>query len=395
MPKVNLTDRKLRSLVSDRRTFFWDDSLAGFGVRVTPEGRKTFVVRYRSPHSGRRPQVTIGTYRTVSLADARDRAKGILAEVALGDDPAGVIATRKAAPTFVELSNEYIERHAKPKKKSWRYDQRMIDGYLLEPWGDRKAAEIDRFEVMRLLDEFMDRGSPQAAIRVRALVSKIFNFGVSRGYVDANPVAAVPRPAETSRRERVLTKDEIRRVWTALNDETPVMAATFRLRLLTAQRGMEVMSMRHEDLDGDWWTIPPERSKNKLAHRVPLSQQALAELETVKLFNEDSAWIFPSPNDSGHIRWVQKAAQALRERSAVYFWPHDLRRTAATFIASMGTDRTVLSRILNHADKSVTATYDRSTYDIEKRRALVAWGDRVEQIVTGKAAEEKVVGRIG
>ncbi len=395
MPTIRLTDRTLRSLAGDgRRIEFFDRSLAGFGLRVSPSGRLTFVLRYRND-DGRERRMSLGTYPALSLADARDRAKELLGEVARGEDPGAGLQARRSAPTFRELAAEYLERHAKPKKKSWRYDERMLERYLLRPWGRRKAAEIDRVNVMRLLDEIADRGAPYAANRVRALVSKVYAFGIVRGLVEANPARDVPQPAKPRSRQRVLTEEEIRGMWAALEDVTPLMAATFRLRLLTAQRGIEVLSMRHEDIDGDWWTIPPEVAKNGLAHRVPLSTQARAVLEKIRPVNEHSAWVFPSPRGDSHVRWTGKAAREIRTRTGFEWTPHDLRRTAATYMTGMGIPRLVVSKVLNHAESGVTAVYDRSSYDSEKRQALVAWGERLERIVAGKAAEEKVVGRIG
>lgn len=389
MPTVKrLTDRKLRSLPTGaRRVEYMDAGVAGFGVRVEPTGRRTFMLRYRNVNGAPR-RLRLGTYPAVTLADARDRARLILADVQRGLDPAAAARERRRAPTFAALADEYMERHAKPHKRSWKYDQQMLDRHLLPEWGALKAREIDRLDVLRMLDAIVARGHAQQANRVRALASKVFAFGVQRGMVEVNPVRDVPRPAPPRSRDRVLSTDELLRVWRALDGETPHMAATFKLRLLTAQRGIEVLSMRWEDVDGDGWTIPAGVSKNKRAHRVPLSPQALAVLEAIRPPEGDdllsSIWIFPAPNDDGqHMRWVQKAATDVRERSGVAFTPHDLRRTAATFMGSMGCDRTTLGAILNHADPSVTAIYDRSTRDLEKRRALNRWGARLEAIVEG------------
>lgn len=169
------------------------------------------------------------------------------------------------------------------------------------------------------------------ANRTRALISKIFNFGIARGIVETNPATHVPPPAKLRSRQRVLTEEEIRILWETLESEllTPAMAATFKLRLLTAQRGIEVMSMRWEDIDVEWWTIPPHVAKNGLAHRTYLSPQARAVLEELRIGSDDSAWVFPSPTDDGHLRWVQKAARQLRAVTGFDWTPHDLRRTAA------------------------------------------------------------------
>jgi len=391
---VNLTDRTIRSLKpAEKRTTYYDESLVGFGVRVTPSGRKTFTFRYRGDDMRQR-RVTIGTYPAITLAQARKKARALLGEVARGDDPAAEVAARKTAVTFGELADLYMDRHAKARKRSWRYDQRMLDLDLLPAWKKRRANEIRRVDVIDVLDGIVDRGSPYAANRVRALASKVFAFGLARGIVDLNPVAGVPRPASPRSRDRVLTEEEIRCLWTALDDESPHMAAHFRLRVLTAQRGIEVLSMRWQDIEGDTWTVPANVSKNKLAHRVPLSVPARSVLETLRPLSDGSPWVFPSPRGDGHLKWVNKAARDIRDRVSFEWVPHDLRRTAATFMGSMGVERTVLGKILNHAETGVTATYDRASYDHDKRRALVAWGDKVERIVSGKK-EEKVVGRIG
>lgn len=308
-----------------------------------------------------------------------------------------MLTARKRASTFRELAAEYLERHAKPNKKSWRYDERMLDTYLLPAWGGRKATEIDRADVMRLLDGIVDSGAPYAANRVRALISKIYAFGIGRALVERNPVRDVPLPIKPRSRERVLTEDEIRCLWAALDEETPLMAAHFRLRLLTAQRGVEVLSMRREDLDGDWWTIPGEIAKNGLAHRVPFSPQVLAILEEIRPFNEHSRWIFPSPRGDSPIRWTGKAAREIRARVGFDWWPHDLRRTATSGMARLGVDRTTLSKVLNHksGDRTVTAIYDRHDREPERRQALEKWGAHVERIVLVKAEKVKVIGRIG
>jgi integrase len=159
------------------------------------------------------------------------------------------------------------------------------------------------------------------------------------------------------------------------------MAASFKLRLLTAQRGVEVLTMRWADLDGDWWTIPGDVAKNGSSHRVPLSKPAQAILAELRDAADGSRWVFPSPKVAGKpIVNVQKAADRLVELAGVEFVPHDLRRTAASHMTSMGVPRLVVSKILNHVERGVTAVYDRHSYDEEKREALASWGDRVQQI---------------
>jgi integrase len=395
MPIVHLTNRTLQALKTDKaQETFWDDSLHGFGVRVSgTSNRKSFILRYRG-RNGKRPRYTIGTYPVISLANARDTARELLVEAARGNDPADARNSHRTGETFADLTQLYLERHAKVQKRSWREDQRKLEKDLLPRWGSWKASDVKRADVLAMLDEIVDRGASITANRTLALVSKIYNFGMARGIVEANPAALVPPPGKEESRQRVLAEDEIRLLWEALDTESPLTAATFKLRLLTAQRGIEVLSMRWEDLDDEWWEIPAEVAKNSLAHRVPLSAQTIAILDSIRPMS-DGEWVFPSPTGRGHMRYIHKAVHRLRQLTGISWNPHDLRRTAATHMTRQGTQRFIVAKILNHVDEGVTAVYDRNAYEAEKRQALIAWGNRVEQIVTGRAAEEKVVGHIG
>ena len=139
------------------------------------------------------------------------------------------------------------------------------------------------------------------------------------------------------------------------------------------------MHLEDVELDARWWTIPAERSKNGLPHRVPLSDAAIDLLR--ELEDTDSPWVFPSPGGEGHMRSTQKAIERLRKRASIELRGHDLRRTAASFMTSMGTPRLVVAKILNHVETSVTAVYDRHSYDREKREALDAWAIRLVEIL--------------
>lgn len=392
MGRVRLTHRGIASLKAGRwLTDYWDASLRGFGVRVTRTGEKSYVVRYL--HNGRRRRLTLGRYPGLSLADARDRAKDILYAVHRGEDPQGEKEAARNAPTFAELAAEYIERHAKPKKRRWKEDQRMLRVDVLPHWKRRPASSITRRDVSELLDGIVERGAPIMANHVRALLSKVFNFGIGRDLVETNPCAGVPMPAKPRQRDRVLSDDEIRRIWQVLDSQGNAMAASFKVRLLTAQRGVEVLSMRWEDIDGEWWTIPAEVAKNGRSHRVPLSAPTLALLEELRVAADGSPWVFPSPKGGDRpIVHVQKAAEKLAKAAGIEFVPHDLRRTAASQMTSTGVPRLVVSKILNHVESGVTAIYDRHSYDGEKREALAKWGERLEEILDQNSVPEPTGG---
>ena len=381
MPKVNLTHQTIKTLTAGRwLTDYWDEGMPRFGVRVHHTGRKTFMVRYDA--GGKKRRFTLGTFPSLSLADARDKAKVIIGRIARGEDPQAEKNADRKAETFAELAAEYLERHAKQKKRRWREDERILRVDLLPHWKRRKAKKIGRRDVAEVLDGIVGRGSPIMANRTKALISKIYNFGIGRDIVEHNPCLGVAMPARERQSDRVLSEDEIRAVWRALDDEELVMAASFKMRLLTAQRGVEVLKMRWRDVAGDWWTIPANIAKNDLAHGVPISRQARAILAELRPETGFSGWVFESPRKPGApITAVQKAAGRIAKASGVDFVPHDLRRTAATFMTSMGVSRLVVSKILNHVESGVTAVYDRHSYDEEKREALRLWGEKVESIV--------------
>lgn len=199
------------------------------------------------------------------------------------------------------------------------------------------------------------------------------------------------KPSPEKQRDRVLTEDEIRAVWTACDADTGIITDAFRLMLVTAQRRGEVLSMRWQDVDGSWWTIPAELAKNGLAHRVPLSRQGVAILDRLRE-RANGPWVFPSPTMDRPIENPQKGAERVRERSKVPdLRLHDLRRTAASPMTGMGISRLTVKKTLNHAERDVTAVYDRHSYDPEKRSALEAWGRRLEAVVSGTKGCENIV----
>lgn len=376
MPRTKLTAETLRTLsaLDGRRTEYFDEELPGLSIRVAPSGGKSYSVLYRRGRRLRR--YTLGKYPILGLSQARALARRALAEAAMGGDPGARKIEERRAETFSELCREYLERHAKTRKRSWQEDDRRIRKSLLPALGPRPVGEIRRAEIRAVLDSILNRGAGIESNRTLALVRKIFNWGISVDLAERNPCSLLPRPAREKRRSHVLSASDIRLFWTALEEEKPGTSAALRLMLLTAQRGGEVLGMRWADVDlsEGCWTIPEERSKNGLPHRVPLSKPALEILQALRPRSVESPPVF-------HLSGIQKAIQRVRRRARIELRGNDLRRTAASSMASMGTPRLVIARILNHVETGVTAVYDRHSYDREKREALEAWGRRLEEIL--------------
>jgi len=394
MPVEHLTERFIATVKSHAARADWFDTLVpGLALRVGAAAARTetksWSLHYRNK-AGKQRRFTLGRYPTVGLAKARAEARRKLVEVHDGGDPAESRVRWRAADTFAQLCETYMERHARAHKKSWREDDRLIRRELLPVLGGLKAAEVRRRDAIALLDAIVSRPAPVLANRVKALIHKIFVFAISRDVVDANPVSGIARPASEKARERVLTDDEIRTLWTTLDAESFKIRLLFKLLLLTAQRRNEVAGMPWSELDLDrgLWTLPGERAKNGRMHLVPLVGEALRLLrEWREIQPEDADYVFPGGKNGQPLGDLKKPLGRIRRVSGVNFRPHDLRRTAATRLSELGVPRAVTAKLLNHIEPGVTAQiYDRHSYDAEKRAALLKWDHRLHTLVTGEAA---------
>lgn len=390
MPKVNLTVSALRGLKPDpdRQIDYHDQTTTGFAVRVSPAGKKTFCVFYRMGRRLRR--YTIGTYPKLSLADARDKAKKALRDAADGKDPAAEKQKARQAETFGELADLYLEKYASKKRSAYE-DRRIVERYLRPELKHVRASAVTRGQIRDILEEIAP-DAPIMANRVLACVRKIFNWGIANDHVEHNPCVALARPAEERRRDRVYTDRELKKIWKAAEAEDWIAADLMRLQLLTAQRVGELMGMKWSEIEGRWWLIPAERSKNKMPHRVWLSKPAVQILDRLRekeaahakeKKRKPSEWVFPGRRLHRPVEGVKNVQNRIREVTGIDdFRPHDLRRTAATRMGEMGVPRLTISKILNHSEPGVTAVYDRATYDAEKRKALDAWSRRLVAIVS-------------
>ncbi len=364
----------------------------GLVVCVWPSGERTFMLRYRQDGVLKRTTLEAGTF-----ADARrawfDRQEG----VKRGEDPAEQVRTQRAAkqlgrqeargaPTFAALAVDYIALYAKRNKRSWRADELMLATAVIPHWGSIKAKLVKRRDVIDLLDRIAEK-TPVRANRVLAVVRKLFNWAVERDVLEISPCVGVKPPASETSRERVLTDAELKLFWTNLAecglDELDQSA--LKMQLLTAARIGEVVGASWGEIDFDKgeWLIPGKRTKNGRESLIPLSHAAIVAVEAAP---RTSGFIFVRNSKTGHTRIdviTHNLRHALPTLGIERFTSHDLRRTAATKLAELGTSRVVIDAILNHVDRSVGAIYDRHNYAAEKRAALDAWARRLEQIVTG------------
>jgi integrase len=404
-----------------------DGYLAGLYFVVQPTGRKSWAVRYRS--HGKPRKLVLGGYPAISLAEAREAARAALRSVAEGNDPADAKRAARynnaAEKSGLEnVTRTFFVRYAKPRNRSWIETARQLglvpdrkriaateddaerEALLTDPmkfrvspasivsrWGHRPVGSILRAEIIDLLDEIRDRGSPVMANRTLAALRKLMNWAVERGYCDANPAAMVKPPSPEVARDRVLADAELSLLWRSTATLGP-LGQMVRLLVLTGQRRDEVAQMRWREVDGDTWTIPKERMKGGRDHTVPLSLQAQAVLQSVPKVGR-SGFVFTT-NGERPVSGFSKAKAAIDRKMAETIkkddadaeltpWRlHDIRRTVATGMAGLGIALPVIERILNHTSGTfggIVGVYQRFEFADEKRAALEAWGKHVEGLL--------------
>ena len=366
----------------------------GFGIRIAASGKKSWIFFYH--FGGRKRRMTLGEYPAMSLKKARgehSKALDLLdRDIDPGEKKQNKKAEDRAALSVTDLVDEYLEMWAKPKKRSWKDDERQLKKDVVPLWGRRRARDIKRADVRHLLNSVVARGAPVGANRLLASVRRMFSWALEEDILEHSPCAGLRAPSKENTRDRVLSEEEIRLLWKNL-DTAGMMESTRRalkFMLVTAQRGREVTEMTWEEVEGASWTIPAERAKNGQATRVPLSTLAL------ELMGESGQGaVFPSPIKARPFLEEKGLSLALRRNmehlGVKHFWPHDLRSTASTHMHGMKVPRVVVSKILNHKEQSVTGRhYDLYEYDIEKKQALDAWARKLRQIVEGKKPDNVV-----
>lgn len=411
---MKFSDIYIKNLKPGPKKYYIRES-NGFTVKVWPSGSKTWVYVYT--FEGKRKELKLGEYPAVKLADARKKYNNAYDLCKNGIDP-GLLERQqqhelRVAPTVKLLVNEYLEKHAKPKKKSWREDQRCLEKEVIPVWGDRKAKDIRKRDVIDLLDGIVKRGSPVMANNAFEKIRKMFNFAVAKDILEYSPCFGVEKPTKKEHKDRVLNDKEIGIVWNAL--EAAAMSdeikRVLKIILLTGQRPGEVIGLHSNEIEGDWWTVPPERAKNGRVHRVFLTPTAKTLIGNKKgyIFESPRRLTLPSgekvsrpmavnavacavrrnfekPKGDGHDVVVMNKPNEDESRANTKFimdaWtPHDLRRTAATNLSALRFSDEVIDAVLNHVKKGVIAIYNRHRYDKQKQEALEAWERKLLNIV--------------
>ncbi|MCK9387698.1 MAG: site-specific integrase [Sulfuritalea sp.] len=406
------------SAVGQRATFH-DTKTPGLQLRLTATGVKTFSI-FRRVRGGEPERVTLGRYPAMSIEQARRLAMETSAAMEGGENPAETRRAARGERTFGNLFEVYLERHAKPSKRTWREDQQRFDQYLKKPLSGKKLSMVDRQMVSAVHSAITCAGHPVVANRVLALVSSVFGWGISAGLCDNNPVRGIKRNSETSR-DRFLQSSELPRFFAALAEEQDDTIRDYLLlSLLTGARRANVQAMRWVDvaLERNEWRIP--MTKNGTPQTVTLTPESLEILLRRQAANDAAAdkrspFVFPGPGKAGHLMEPKKGWQRILERAEVIeitnrftqagrydeavqdlrakaaaqpgealqalrkhaqeagvhtgdaglgdLRIHDLRRTLGSWQAKTGASLAIIGKSLNHKNTATTAIYARLDLD--------------------------------
>jgi integrase len=393
MPRAKLTKSAIDSFpTSQSDTVYWDATLPGFGVKVTPKGRKVFIVLYRTGGAGSKlRKYTIGPYGRVTLHQARAAAQKVFTAKLEGRDPAAEKRERKRrlVADRVEDVLETFFRQRLSQNRSGPEIARLLRREIGKVWAGRSIHEISKRDVVEVVSAIEQRGAPIAANKALKSIKMFLRWSVGRAILDQSPAEGVPTPTKEVARDRVLSNEELARVILAARRIDDRYGGIVELLALTGQRRQEVARLAWEELDFGRrvWTIPKERTKNAKPHVVHLCDEAIAVLERRQ---KQGAHVFAF-HGGKPFQEFSYAKRELDEVSSVTGWRlHDLRRTCVSGMARLGIAPHVADKILNHQSgtiSGVAAVYQRDEFLRERKDALERWGAHLGKIVTAMLGE--------
>ena len=339
--------------------FYWDDALKGFGLRVSPKGKKTFVVQYR--HAGRTQRFRIGHYGKLTVHEARRDAKIMLGEIAKGKSPAKYIGEGRNSPTLEIVAKRFMSEHVSVRlKPTTQSDYRHnLKAYILPALGSRKVADITHKEVQSLHLKMKD--TPTQANRTISVLSKIFSLCEKWGLRDGatNPCTQIERYKET-RRHRFLCESELAILWQTLDDIkkegqiSPYAIIAFKLLILTGCRLGEIRTLKWSYIKGNRVEFPDTKTGYK---RLPLNADTMQILrDTVR--QSDNEYVICGEVAGKPIVNLQKSWRRIRAKAGLEdVRIHDLRHTFASHAIMNGTPLAVVSKLLGHSQIATTMRY--------------------------------------
>jgi integrase len=371
--RVKFTKKELDGLAAadaGKRRYVYDSEVRGLALSITDKGVKTFILYRRV--MGKPERMFLGRYPDLSIEQARGKAAENAGAIAKGENPADKRRLDRTQMTLQDLFDEYLKRHSKPRKRTWKEDESKFKQYFTNNddginLAIRKLSTIRRNDMAQLHAK-IGTTHPVTANRIMILASSIFGRAIEWGLWEAeNPCKGIRRYKEVSR-DRYLHGDELPKFFQALaNEPNETMRDFFLMALLTGGRRANVQSMRWEDLvlteDRNEWRIPKTKSGDH--HTVPLTPEAVAILKRRReAAKDDDAYVFSGTGKHGHLMEPKKAWKRILTAAGLSdVRIHDLRRTMGSWQAATGASLAIIGKTLHHANVSTTAIYARLNLD--------------------------------
>jgi integrase len=396
MPRIRLTKTAIDALPTSKSdVVYWDAGYPGFGVKVTPKGRKVFIVLYRTGGAGSKlRKYTIGPYGRVTLHQARVAAQRVFVAKLEGRDPAAEKreAKRRVVADRVDDLLETFVVQRLSQNRSGDEIARLLRREMGKTWTGRSIHEISKRDVVELVSAIEQRGAPVAANKTLKSIKTFLRWCVGRAVLDQSPAEGVPLPSKEVARDRVLDDDELAHIILAARKIGGPYGGIVELLALTGQRREEVACLQWEELDlaRQLWTLPKSRTKNAKVHVVHLSKHSMAVLKNT---DRKGSYVF-SLLGTRPFPGFSRAKRQLDQLSGVAEWRlHDLRRTCVSGMARLGIAPHVADKILNHQSgtiSGVAAVYQRHEFLAERRAALNLWGAHVAELIKAVVPERRI-----
>ena len=378
--KLKLTKRSVQAVKPDQKdVILWDTELLGFGCKITPKGRRSYFLYYRTKDNReRRPR--IGVHGAVTCEQARGIAQRWLNEVAAGGDPSGARREQRKAETLAEFADRYMTDLAPTRKKatSIATDRINLRRHILPALGGLKVASITRADVIRLHQSM--KLIPGAANRTLALLSHMLNVAEKWGLRPdgSNPCRHVEKYRER-KRERFLSEAELGRLAEVLTEadrtrtEMPSVLTAIRLLLFTGARLSEILTLRweHVDMEGQCLRLPDSKTGAKVVYLPPAALEILAALDR----HEDNPYVIVGAKLGTHLINLQKPWRRIRKKAGLDgVRIHDLRHSFASMAVAGGLSLPVIGALLGHTQPATTARYAHLADDPLRQAANLTGG---------------------
>lgn len=398
---VKLTDKSILKIKPQvKRKIFWIEGHAGFGLRVTPKGTKSWIYQYDFYEKSR--MITLGRYPKLTLTEARKKYQSAVEDLERGLDPSCRAVIRDNNLNMEQLIEKYIEFCKETNLSSWKDRLNYFKKDIIPKIGKKKVHLVTEYDLIEIFDELIfERKSLYGATHLYTYMRRLFNFAADRKINKMrrrdNPCLDIKLGIRHKSRKRHLSPTEIYLFWHKLESASasPIMKLALKFMLCTVVRGIEIRQFqwKHFDPSQCVWTLPD--TKNGTSHRVHLGRLATGIFNEAKMVSKHPDFVFGSINEksSQSIGLTDGAmAKVIRRSRDIFdilerFTPHDLRRTSATIIAAMTGDREYVKRALNHVQNDATAHYDQYLYDKEKKIGADVLNYVLERIVHSPDAQ--------